>query len=381
MLARHSKRAFAGLAWASLGLLAAPITASACGGAISNDPNYHVTESATMVAFHNGVEHYLTTFAYNATDLATGWLLPVPARPQVEKGDATVLNQFADETERYRSTSQFHFGFGAAAPAHVIDYTRIDSLGLTTLAGTGDGVLQWCSEQGFHVDTETASHIRTYANATQLFLAARYEAAPAAPSPSSGPGATQSPTLPSQPVASVPILLTMQVDHPWVPLELLAPHAGNAPSIAVYLITDNRLDDGEHLLGGAKLDDIIAGSSGLRVDASEPLPGPARDSIAGLKGMSWFPSSAWLTSLSLDATTAVDYDLTVTSDNVIRLASFGTDPSAAANNQPAPRFTPSVDLGEVLPGVLLVLAWLAGVVGVLAIIWRRERRQRRPIPR
>ncbi len=44
----------------------------ACGGLVAPDGEVVLSRATTLAAWHNGIEHYLTTFQYQGTGAATG---------------------------------------------------------------------------------------------------------------------------------------------------------------------------------------------------------------------------------------------------------------------------------------------------------------------
>ncbi|HEX6777396.1 MAG TPA: hypothetical protein VF099_04290, partial [Ktedonobacterales bacterium] len=96
----------------ALGLLVAlGPTAFACGGLIAPDGDVRLDKAATLIAWHDGIEHYLTSFAYtdpnqtntstgsSASTPAVGWIVPLPAVPlKIEDGGAWTLQRLERET-------------------------------------------------------------------------------------------------------------------------------------------------------------------------------------------------------------------------------------------------------------------------------------------
>src|SRR5215472_1907325 len=70
------------------------LPALACGSLIAPDGDVRLDKAATLIAWHDGIEHYLTSFAYtdpnqtgntnngsSASTPAVGWIVPLPAVP------------------------------------------------------------------------------------------------------------------------------------------------------------------------------------------------------------------------------------------------------------------------------------------------------------
>src|SRR5438132_11776322 len=55
--------------------------ALACGGLVAPDGDVRLDKATTFVAWHDGVEHYVTSFAYQGEVVDLGWIVPLPAAP------------------------------------------------------------------------------------------------------------------------------------------------------------------------------------------------------------------------------------------------------------------------------------------------------------
>src|SRR5260370_5087008 len=76
-------------------------SALACGGLIAPDGDVRLQRASTLVAWHNGIEHYLTSFAYqeNNSVADVGWIVPLPAVPEkIEAGGAWTLQRLDRES-------------------------------------------------------------------------------------------------------------------------------------------------------------------------------------------------------------------------------------------------------------------------------------------
>src|SRR5258708_7194162 len=63
--------------------------AFACGGLVAPDGDVRLGRASTLIAFHNGIEHYLTSFSYQGSASSVGWIVPLPAVPEkIEAGGA-----------------------------------------------------------------------------------------------------------------------------------------------------------------------------------------------------------------------------------------------------------------------------------------------------
>src|SRR5690349_20292596 len=74
-------------------------SALACGGLVAPNGSVRLARAATLVAWHNGIEHYLTSFTYHGDVSNLGWIVPLPAVPmKIEEGGAWTLQRLSIET-------------------------------------------------------------------------------------------------------------------------------------------------------------------------------------------------------------------------------------------------------------------------------------------
>src|SRR5262245_26867505 len=67
----------------ALVLLAAQATpAAACGSLLAPNGAIRLARAATLVDWHDGVEHYMTSFTYQGNVDNVGWIVPLPANPE-----------------------------------------------------------------------------------------------------------------------------------------------------------------------------------------------------------------------------------------------------------------------------------------------------------
>src|SRR5579859_338512 len=73
----------------------------ACGGLIAPDGEVRLDRATTLAAWHNGIEHYLTTFQYQGNVSRLGWIVPLPAVPlSIQDGGAWSLQRLEIEAHR-----------------------------------------------------------------------------------------------------------------------------------------------------------------------------------------------------------------------------------------------------------------------------------------
>jgi hypothetical protein len=127
-------------------LCAAP--ALACGGLIGPNGAVNLLRTTTFAGYHDGVEHYVTSFEFAGGGGAFGSLTPLPGIPtSVEKGGDWTLQRLLRETdppELLRSAA-FDTLASAAPSAEVLMEVTIDALDLTVLRGGAAEVGTWAT--------------------------------------------------------------------------------------------------------------------------------------------------------------------------------------------------------------------------------------------
>src|SRR5688572_31532238 len=121
-------------------LLAAPTLA--CGGLIGPNGAVNLLRTTTFAGYHEGVEHYITSFEFAGGGGAFGSLTPLPGVPtSVENGGDWTLQRLRLETEPVQDGGGFGlFAAAASAPAsaEVLMEVTIDALDITVLRGGAD---------------------------------------------------------------------------------------------------------------------------------------------------------------------------------------------------------------------------------------------------
>ncbi len=346
----------------ALGLFAAQaLPALACGGLVAPNGAIRLSRAATLVAWHDGIERYMTSFTYQGDVANFGWIVPLPAVPlKIEEGGAWTLQRLFREThpqEFLRFAAASTASGNADDSAQVLQKVKIEALNITVIRGSGQAVLNWATTNGFYLDGETRAHLLIYAQGSPIFMAAKYDTAAArARGQLQGDGA--------------PVLITMKTAHPWVPLEVLT--LGNPQVKAdLYLLTDQRVyvSDRSAALGQPAVNAKIPDAPGFRVAFQEKLTPTLFHDLSTDRNMSWVRPDSWLTYLSLDAPgTTITYDMGISSAGVIRLAPYGTHPMAVVDSYPSQEPPTWVSVGS--DQLLFSLVFLLGVGGAFfAIVW------------
>jgi len=344
------------------------LPAFACGALIAPNGSVRLARATTLVAWHGGVERYLTSFSYQGNFANLGWIVPLPAVPlKIEEGGAWTLQRLALETHPVRFAA-----FGAedasvpSATAAVLQQVKIEALNLTVIKGSGQEVLNWATSNNFFLNTETRGHLLAYAKGSPIFLAAKYDTSAA-----TARGLFQG--------DGTPILITMRTEHIWVPLEVLAIE-GQQVQADLYLLTDQPVYTTAFaaMVGQSSVGGEIHGASGFAVSFQEHLTPTLFHDLSTDRNMGWVRSNSWLTYLSLDAPEpTVTYDLGVSPSGVIRLAPYGTPPMAVVDgrsSQEPPAWLPQFPLGT--PQILLTVIILLSIGGGVFLLVRGKRRAR-----
>ncbi|HEY7525320.1 MAG TPA: DUF2330 domain-containing protein [Candidatus Limnocylindria bacterium] len=271
------------LAVAAILLFAAPTLA--CGGLIGPNGAVNLLRTTTFAGYHDGIEHYVTSFEFAGGEGEFGSIVPLPGVPSdVERGGDWTLQRLVLETQPAREAALFDVAAGAAArSAQVLLQTKIDALEITILKGGGDEVGLWAVDHGFRLPPDAPEVLDFYADRSPIFMAARFDAdAARARGQNVGDG--------------TPVHLTIPTANPWVPLRILALGKSAAETVQadVFLLTDEQpamLPDPNGLLG----------TPGLSLEHAAPASSQLLADLRSDKGMGWVPDNAWLTKIGIDA--------------------------------------------------------------------------------
>ena len=284
-----------GTSLAALGLaVAVAAPALACAGLVAPNGSVRLTRTATLAGYHDGVEHYITSFRFEGGGAKFGSIVPLPDVPsKVTRGGDWTLQRLQRETappQPVPASGEADSG----GKAEELYETEIDGLLITILKGGGRAVGKWAKDEGFALTPDAPEVLRFYAQRSKIFMAARFIPEKAEKKElAEGDG--------------IPIHLRIPTDNPWVPLRILA--LGKRPyadvDADVYLLTD----DEPALLPAAS----PAGTSrGMVLERSEQASDLLLDDLRSDKGMKWVPEEGWLTYLRLQINARnLTYDLAV----------------------------------------------------------------------
>jgi hypothetical protein len=272
--------------------LASPRLADACAGLIGSNGAVNLGRTTTLAAYHEGVEHYVTSFEFQGGGGEFGTLIPLPGVPtNVERGGAWTLQRLVRETdpppalERAEDCTNCVFAAGAT----VLQEVRIDALDITILEGGGPDVAQWASDHGFRLSPDAPEVLDFYAQRSPIFLAAVFDGDAAAERGQAVGDGT-------------PVHLTIPTTNPWVPLRILGlgKQSFDRVEADVYLLTDDK----PALLHG--------NIDGLVLDHSRPATDLLLNDLRSDEGMGWVPEEAWLSKVAIDAAAGdLTFDLAV----------------------------------------------------------------------
>ena len=330
---------------AVLGVLLTAGPTLACGGLIGPNGAVNLLRTTTFAGYHDGEEHYVTAFEFAGGGGAFGSITPLPGVPSsVVKGGDWTLQRLVRETSPVFFEDALRAASPAAAGAVELLKVKIDALDITVLKGGSADIGAWAKAHGFRLPPDAPEVLDFYAQRSQIFLAAAFDADTAA-----GRG--------QQVGDGTPVHITIPTANPWVPLRILALGKTGEERIEadVYLLTDE----------APALLPVPTGDNGIRLDHSAAATESLLDDLRSDRGMEWVPGSAWLTKVAVDSSAArLSYDLAI---------------DASGANAPSP-----VDAGLELPGVAqvvhtvqsaasgidpgrLLLAVLFSIVGVFGI--------------
>jgi hypothetical protein len=289
-LFRRARRAAigAGIAVVGVALLAGP--AAACGGLVGENGTIQLVDTTTLAAYHDGIERYVTSFAFTGEGKEVGSIVPLPGVPtKVERGGSWTLQRLEREVAPPAPKNvAFAEDSAGARSADVLLETKIDALDITILRGGGDEVGDWALQHGFLLTPDAPEVLDFYSKRSPIFMAARFDASRARElGQNAGDG--------------TPIMLTIPTDEPWVPLRILGLGLQSSQVVEadVFLLTDRKPK-------------LLAGGPGLQLERDENASPALLDDLRADTGMGWVPPSMWLTFLKLDAgASELDYDLAV----------------------------------------------------------------------
>jgi hypothetical protein len=333
-------------------LLLLPGIAQACGGLVGENGSIQLVRTTTLAAYTDGVERYVTAFAFTGEGESVGSITPLPGVPtSVERaGDWTLQRLALEVAPQVDGFVARAFGTADATTVDVeiLLETSIDALDITVLSGGGDEVGRWALDNGYFLPPDAPEILDFYAQRSPIFMAAKFDAQRAA-------------DLGQLEGDSTPIMATIPTDDPWVPLRILGLGLDGDRRIEadVFLLTDERPE-------------LLAGGPGITVARSESASTSLLDDLRSDVGMDWLPNAMWLSYLQVDAPAGdLVYDLAVS-------ATPGGDPSLLAAGIGAATAVPVRAPGEGPGAWPWVLGAAAGLTAFLLLNLRARREDTAP---
>ena len=268
-------------------------SADACAGLIGSNGAVNLGRTTTMAGYHDGVEHYVTSFEFQGGGGEFGTLIPLPGVPtEIIRGGDWTLQRLQQETTpqvELLAASALDEDAGGER-AIVLQEVKIDALDITILEGGSASVAEWATEHGFRLSPDAPEVLDFYAQRSPIFMAAVFDGAAAAER--------------GQLVGDgTPVHLAIPTDDPWVPLRILGlgKQADDFVEADVFLLTDEE----PNTLPAAN-------NAGLFLAHSDEATDLLLDDLRSDKGMGWVPDDAWLTKFTIGTTAGeLQYDLAV----------------------------------------------------------------------
>jgi Uncharacterized protein conserved in bacteria (DUF2330) len=320
-------------------------SALACGGLVTPNGTVSLLKTTTLAAYHDGIEHYVTSFEFAGEGQEVGSIIPLPGVPtDVIKGGDWTLQRLILETQPPVPTARTAL-FSAAdesGGAQVILTKKIDALDITVLKGGAIEVGNWAREHGYFLPPDAPEVLAFYAERSPIFLAARFNAERAA-------------NRGVQTGQGTPVHIVIPTPSPWVPLRILAlgREASEIVQADVYLLTDRRP---ETLPQAERSKGFDQSQRGLIQEVSEPASSTLLADLRSDRGMKWLPESdMWLTYIRINETAAnLKHDLAIDASGYGR-------PSPVAAGYPVPAGAAPWSV------VWTVIAALGAVVVLMAV--------------
>jgi hypothetical protein len=276
-------------------------SALACGGLVTPNGTINLLKTTTLAAYHDGIEHYVTSFEFAGEGTEVGSIIPLPGVPTdvIKGGDWTLQRLILETQPQLQRTAALFAAEDSAAGAEVLLEKKIDALDITVLKGGAVEVGDWAREHGYFLPPDAPEMLAFYAERSPIFLAARFDAKRAANrGVQSGQG--------------TPVHIVIPTPNPWVPLRILALGLKSSQTVQadVYLLTDRRP---ETLPQAERAKPSEDNQRGLIQKVSEPATGTLLADLRSDRGMKWLPESGmWLTYIRINETAAnLKHDLAI----------------------------------------------------------------------
>ncbi len=326
-------------------------SALACGGLVTPNGTVSLLKTTTLAAYHDGVEHYVTSFEFAGEGQEVGSIIPLPGVPTdvIKGGDWTLQRLILETQPQPTALRSASFALEDAAGAEVIMTKKIDALDITVLKGGAVEVGNWAREHGYFLPPDAPEVLAFYAERSPIFLAARFNA-------------ERAEIRGVQTGQGTPVHIVIPTPSPWVPLRILAlgREASEIVQADVYLLTDRRP---ETLPQAERSKGFDESQRGLIQEVSELASTTLLADLRSDRGMKWLPESdMWLTYIRINETAGnLKHDLAIDASGYGR-------PSPVAAGYPVPAGAAP------WPVVWTMMAALAAVLVLMAITYPAARR-------
>jgi uncharacterized protein DUF2330 len=319
-------------------------SALACGGLVTPNGTINLLKTTTLAAYHDGIEHYVTSFEFAGEGQEVGSIIPLPGVPTdvIRGGDWTLQRLIIETQPQPEALRTASFALDSAAGAEVLMEKKIDALDITVLKGGAVEVGDWAREHGYFLPPDAPEMLAFYAGRSPIFLAARFNA-------------ERAENRGVQTGQGTPIHVVIPTPNPWVPLRILAlgRKAAEVVQADVYLLTDRRP---ETLPQAERSKGFDEGQRGLIQEVSEPASSTLLADLRSDRGMKWLPESGmWLTYIRINETAAnLKHDLAI-------------DASGYGRPNPVAAGYPTASGAAPWPIVWTVMAALVAVAFLMAV--------------
>ena len=154
---------------AGAALLGGAGPAGACGGLIGENGSISLVRTSTLAAWHDGIEHYVTSFEFSGTGESVGSIIPLPGVPTDGRAgrrvDAAAPPDRGAATRRGPLRGTAGASVGRQRRARSSSRPTVDALDITVLAGGADEVGQWALDNGFFLTPDAPEVLDFYAAA------------------------------------------------------------------------------------------------------------------------------------------------------------------------------------------------------------------------
>jgi hypothetical protein len=270
----------------SLALVLVAGPAWACGGLVAPNGAVELVRTTTLSAYHDGVEHYITSFEFAKAKGEFGSIVPLPGVPtNISKAGRWTLQRLQQEVQPPIAEAAGFALQTRSADVTVLEETQVGALDLTVVKGGGSAVARWAEGNGFGLTPDAPEVLDFYASRSPIFMAVKFDATRAAKQGLSVGDGT-------------PVHLTIPTDDPWVPLRILALGQSKSQVVEadVFLLTDREPAMLPMPVGGGS----VQANQGLLLRRSEPASELLMADLRSDRGMKWLPDSGmWLTYLQL----------------------------------------------------------------------------------